>query len=62
VSDDRKHVVPGGEPHEYEHEDRRLLAVTFDYLVSNLMPAIDWDEIDGALLAEALAAPREGPS
>jgi hypothetical protein len=59
VSDDRKHVVPSAEPTEYEHEDRRLLAVTFDYLVSNVMPAIDWDEIDGALLAEALAAPRE---
>lgn len=58
VSDDRKHVVPHGEPHEYEHEDHRLLAVTFGYLVSELMPAIDWDEIDGALLAEALAAPR----
>jgi len=58
VSDDRKHVVPHGEPHEYEHEDHRLLAVTLGYLVSELMPAIDWDEIDGALLAEALAAPR----
>jgi len=58
VSDDRKHVVPDGEPHEYEYEDHRLLAVTFGYLVSELMPAIDWEEIDGALLAEALAAPR----
>ena len=58
VSDDRKHLVPGGEPHEYEHEDHRLLAVTFGYLVSELMPAIDWDEMDGAVLAEALAAPR----
>jgi hypothetical protein len=58
VSDDRKHVVPDGEPHEYEHEDHRLLAVTFGYLFSELMPAIDWAEIDGALLAEALAAPR----
>jgi hypothetical protein len=46
VSDDRKHVVPHGEPHEYEHEDHRLLAVTFGYLVSELMPAIDWDERD----------------
>ncbi len=51
-------MVPHGEPHEYEHEDHRLLAVTFGYLVTELMPAIDWDEIDGALLAEALAAPR----
>ena len=60
VSDDRKHVVPGGEPQEYEHEDQRLLAVTFDYLVSELMPAIDWDEIDGELLVEALAPPQAG--
>jgi hypothetical protein len=59
VSDDRKHVVPDAEPREYDHEDHRLLAVTFDYLVSNLMPAIDWEAIDGALLAEALAAPRD---
>lgn len=59
VSDDRKHIVPGGEAREYEHEDRRLLAVTFDYLVSDLMPDIDWDEIDGSLLAEALARPND---
>ncbi len=59
VSDDRKHIVPGGEPHEYAHEDRRLLAVTFNYLVSDLMPDIDWDEIDGSLLAEALAPPHD---
>jgi hypothetical protein len=58
VSDDRKHIVPGGEPREYEHEDRRLLAATFDYLVSELMPEIDWGEIDGSLLAEALAPPQ----
>lgn len=58
VSDDRKHVVPRGDPQEYEHEDRRLLAVTFDYLVSDLMPAIDWEEIDGGLLAEALGPPQ----
>jgi hypothetical protein len=59
VSDDRKHIVPSGEPHEYEHEDRRLLAVTFDDLVSDLMPDNDWDEIDGSLLAEALAPPHD---
>jgi hypothetical protein len=58
VSDDAKHIVPGGEPHEYEHEDRRLLAVTFGYLVSDLMPPINWSEIDGALLIEALTAPH----
>jgi hypothetical protein len=58
ISDDKKHVVPSGEPHEYEHEDRWLLAVTFDYLVSELMPPVDWDDVDGALLAEALARPR----
>lgn len=60
VSDDKKHLVPGGAPSEYQHEDHRLLAVTFDYLVSDLMPAIGWDEIDGAVLAETLVALREG--
>jgi hypothetical protein len=58
ISDDKKHIVPQGEPREYEHEDRRLLAVTFDYLVTDLMPDIDWDEIDGGLLADALAGSR----
>jgi len=58
ISDDRKHIVPRGEPTEYEHEDLRLLAVTFDYLVSDLMSGIDWDDIDGALLAQALASPQ----
>jgi hypothetical protein len=62
VSDERRHVVLGGEPTEYEHEDRRLLAVTFDYLVSNLMPAIDWDDVDGALLGRALAATHDYPA
>ena len=55
ISDD-KHIVPHKEPREYEHEDRRLLAVPFGYLVSDLMPDIDWEEIDGGLLAEALVA------
>lgn len=55
ISDDKKHIVPQGEPREYEHQDRRLLAVTFDYLVSDLIPDIDWDEIDGGLLGGALA-------
>ena len=58
ISDD-KHIVPGKRPREYEHEDRRLLAVPFNYLVSDLMPDIDWDAIDGGLLAQALAAPSE---
>jgi hypothetical protein len=58
VSDDKKHIVPNNEPREYEHEDGRLLAVPFAYLVSDLMPDIDWDEIDGGLLAEALAGPQ----
>jgi|NGEPerStandDraft_6_1074524.scaffolds.fasta_scaffold20807_3 hypothetical protein len=58
VSDDRRHIVPNGEPREYEHADRRLLAVTFDYLVSELMPHIEWGEINGALLAKALEAPE----
>jgi hypothetical protein len=57
ISDD-KHVVPRKEPREYEYEDHRLLAVTFNYLVSELMPDIQWDSIDGRLLAVALAKPR----
>jgi hypothetical protein len=61
ISDDR-HIVPGGEPCEYEHEDHRLLAAPFNYLVSDLMPEIDWDEIDGSLLADAVATPRDAPS
>jgi hypothetical protein len=61
VSDD-KHIVPQKEPREYEHEDKRLLAVTFHYLVSELMPELDWDGIDGALLGTALAAFDEGRS
>ncbi len=59
VSDD-KHIVPGKEPREYEHEDRRLLATPFGYLISDLMPDIDWEGIHGSLLATALAAPRTG--
>lgn len=57
VSDD-KDIVPRKEPREYEQEEHRLLAVPFGYLVSDLMPDIDWGEIDGGLLAAALAPPR----
>ncbi len=56
VSDD-KHIVPGREPCEYEHGERRLLAVPFGYLVANVLPDLEWGEIDGGLLAEALAPP-----
>ncbi len=62
LASDDKHIVPAKEPREYEHEDRRLLAVPFGYLVSELMPDIDWAAIEGGLLAYALAAPpREAP-
>ncbi len=57
VSDD-KDIVPGKEPREYGHGERRLLAVPFKYLVSDLMLDIDWGEIDGDLLADALEPPR----
>jgi hypothetical protein len=57
LASDDKDIVPGKEPREYEHEDRRLLAVPFGYLVSDLMPDIEWGDIDGELLADALAAP-----
>jgi predicted nucleic acid-binding protein len=56
VSDD-KHIVPRGEPCEYEHDGRRLLAAPFGYVVSELMPDIAWGEIDGTLLSTALASP-----
>jgi hypothetical protein len=62
ISDDKKHIVPHGEPHEYEYEDRRLLAVTFSYLVTDLMVDIDWSEIDGHLLAHAFAKPEHESS
>jgi hypothetical protein len=57
VSDD-KDIVPAKEPREYEHEESRLLAIPFSYLVSDLMPNIDWGEIEGDLLADALEPPR----
>jgi predicted nucleic acid-binding protein len=55
VSDD-KDIVPEDEPHEYEHGDHRILAVRFRYLVSELMPEIEWAGIDGLLLTDAVAA------
>lgn len=58
ISDD-KHIVPRKEPHEYEHEERQLLAVTFDYLISDLMPDIEWDQIDGGPLRAALVASEQ---
>ncbi len=57
ISDD-KDIVPAKEPREYELEERRLLAVPFSYLVSDLMPDIDWGEVEGDLLADALAPAR----
>jgi hypothetical protein len=59
ISDD-KHIVPEKEPCEYEHEDHRLLAVTFNYLISDIMSDIEWGAIDGRLLAAALAKPQPG--
>jgi hypothetical protein len=54
ISDD-KHVVPNRESHEYEHGDSRIAAVTFDYFVTNIFEDVDWDGIDGTLLAGAFA-------
>jgi len=33
ISDD-KHIVPGKQQREYDYEDRKLLAVPFNYLLS----------------------------
>jgi predicted nucleic acid-binding protein len=63
ISDDR-HIVPRSSngAHVYQHEDRQILAVTFDRLLHEHLCDIDWDEIDGAWLSEAYraldAAPR----
>jgi hypothetical protein len=54
VSDD-KHIVPRrvNGAQVYEHDQRRVLAVTFDRLLHDHLHGIDWDEVDGAWLAEA---------
>lgn len=54
VSDD-KHIVPrrANGAHLYEHDQRRVLAVTFDCLLHDHLHDIDWDKVDGAWLAEA---------
>ncbi|HEY4918013.1 MAG TPA: hypothetical protein VIH92_13960 [Solirubrobacteraceae bacterium] len=51
-----KHIVPNRESQEYEHGEDRLLAVTFSYLVSEIIPHIDWDGVDGELLVETFSA------
>lgn len=54
VSDD-KHIVPrrANGAQVYEHDQRRVLAVTFDRLLHDHLDGIAWDEVDGAWLAEA---------
>lgn len=55
ISDD-KHIVPrsAGGSYEYEFGEHRMLAMRFDYLLENHLDSIDWNEIDGSLLSEAL--------
>lgn len=54
ISDD-KDIVPDRESQVYEHDDRRTLAVTFDYFVTNLIDDVEWDSIEGWLASEAFA-------
>ena len=53
VSDDRD-VVPdhADGARFFEHGERSVLAVRFGYLVGNHLDGVDWEQIDGALLAQ----------
>jgi predicted nucleic acid-binding protein len=57
ISDD-KHIVPDGIEHQYEHEGRTVLAITFNELIESRLShaGIDFDEIDGSWLGVAHAA------
>lgn len=54
VSDD-KHIVPrrANGAHLYEHDQGRVLAVTFDRLLHDHLDDMAWDDVDGAWLAES---------
>lgn len=52
ISDDRRHIVPDGRSHTYEHGDLHVLAVTFDALVADHLD-VAWPEVDGSWLAVA---------
>jgi hypothetical protein len=52
ISDDR-HLVPDRREHLWEHEERAVLAVTFNTLVSERLGAVAFDQIDGSWLAVA---------
>lgn len=41
---------------EYQFGDHRILATTFNYFIAELCADVEWDEIDGAIVADALAA------
>lgn len=58
ISDDRD-VVPGGSEHVYEHDERRVLAVTFNQFVTTYFePAdLDWGAVDGRWLRHAFDDP-----
>jgi hypothetical protein len=56
VSNDNDIVPKGQESHEYEHEERKLLAVRSGNLMYEVMGDVDWSEIDGSLLATVFGA------
>jgi predicted nucleic acid-binding protein len=53
ISDDR-HIVPDRTSHDYKHGEHSVTAVTFSTLAHSHL-TLDWDEIDGAWLADAHA-------
>lgn len=62
ISDD-KHIVPAASDgcHEHEFGENRILAMTFDHLMTNHLSDVEWDEIDGRFLNQALSRLGEDP-
>lgn len=58
ISDDRD-IVPGGSEHVYEHDERQVLAVTFNRFVTTYFEPIDldWGTIDGRWLRHVFSDP-----
>jgi predicted nucleic acid-binding protein len=58
ISDDRD-IVPDGSEHHYEHDERHVLAVTFNRFVTTYFEPIDldWGAIDGRWLRHVFNDP-----
>jgi predicted nucleic acid-binding protein len=52
VSSD-KHLVPDKKEELWEHEDKTVLALTFETLLTDRLSGVDWDGIDGSWLTLA---------